>query len=357
MFYLKKIRNFYREAHKMSHFPSILEVIVTRKRIFSYYGFLGDNNFGDELVYEATKHLFEAYILIPIKRKMPVLLRMYCFLNKSIFSGVVIGGGTLIGPFWEAEFYESLRKLNIPVYIHGTGVHEKVDSTKEWGNLLSGKVYGGVRGPLSKSHISPIVNTINIAGDAAFSIFNEIAWENKPERNKVILVNLGAHYIFEGQNESRHEVEKFLDYLLKKGYTVKFLPFHNTDLNIGKQLIARRSEISLIEQPQNYEEAVELFQNCSFVIGERLHFIVMAVLTKSPFISINYSRKHDDFLASIDIPHAGLRPVDVSQHSLLSAFEDQPRFNWDSIKIKIEQLKGIQTEEFTNFLSSLNNKV
>src|SRR5690606_9089301 len=109
-------------------------------------------------------------------------------------------------------------------------------------------------------------------------IFDEKAWEFKSESEKTVLINFGTHVDFENQKFCRLEVEKFIGYLINIGYNIKFIPFHNRDLEIGKQLIMRFPEICILEQPKNFLEAVNIFQKSTFVIGERLHFIVMAIL-------------------------------------------------------------------------------
>src|SRR3954468_21121507 len=94
----KKIKSFYREAYSLGHFPAFLELLTTKKRCIVYYGFLGDQNFGDELVFEASKKLFDNSILIPYKKRMPLLIKLFCNFFISKIDGVLIGGGTLIGP-------------------------------------------------------------------------------------------------------------------------------------------------------------------------------------------------------------------------------------------------------------------
>ncbi|MFN3380715.1 MAG: hypothetical protein ACK41O_14765, partial [Runella zeae] len=64
-----KIKSYIVEAYLLNHYPSLLSFLLTKKQILVYYGFLGDKNFGDELVYESAKILFCDFMLIPYKKK------------------------------------------------------------------------------------------------------------------------------------------------------------------------------------------------------------------------------------------------------------------------------------------------
>lgn len=346
-----KLGKFYRYAYKMGHFPTLKEIFSTDKKIFAYYGYLGDNNFGDELVFESAKQIFKPNILIPVRRFMPFSIRLFCYLFKSRFSGVIIGGGTLIGPFWDQGFFLELLSLKRPVYVHGTGVHKIIDCSTEWKSVFSGHVYGGVRGSLSKDNLFPIYPPAKITGDAAFAFFDRTHWGHKANGHNNVLVNLGTHFEYDDQNSSRVELKKFIKSLIDGGYSVQFLPLHVIDTQLGVQLQAEFPEIVLLQQPDNFLSAVNIFQNCSFAIGERLHFTVMAILTKSPFISLNYGKKHEDLLQSIELSHAGLQPGSFSVNMLDTIFNSRATFNWGNTENIISAFKEFQIVEASDFIT------
>jgi hypothetical protein len=347
---IQKLLKFYKSAYKMGHFPGLFEVFYTNKKVFAYYGYLGDNNFGDELVFEAAKKIFEPSILLPVRKFMPLSLRVFCFLFKSKFSGVVIGGGTLIGPFWEQQFFLSLMKLNKKVYVHGTGVHKHIDCAQEWGRVFRNDIYGGVRGYLSRANLAPIYPDVKIMGDAAFAFFERTYWNPKKTEQKNVLLNIGTHFDYEGQDFSRKELRKFIKTLIAEGYTVKFLPLHLIDKKLGIQLKSEFPDMMLVDQPDNFINALQLFQDCSFAVGERLHFTVMAVLGKVPFISLNYGKKHEDLLNSVELSHAGLTPEEFSVSKLTDLFHTRSAFNWGSAENIIESLKDLQVIEAEAFV-------
>ena len=73
---LRSLAKYHEEAYQLGHFPSLTS-LLGKQKIYAYYGFLGDRNFGDELVYEAAKRLFHPAILLPIKRRMPAELALF----------------------------------------------------------------------------------------------------------------------------------------------------------------------------------------------------------------------------------------------------------------------------------------
>ncbi|MBG9377071.1 polysaccharide pyruvyl transferase family protein [Panacibacter sp. DH6] len=348
-----KIINYYNIAYRTDHFPSWSELFLTRKKVFAYYGFLGDKNFGDELVFESAKELFHPHILLPVRKQMPLFVKLYKRFYRRKIAGLVIGGGTLIGPLWEREFFESLVANSIPVYMHGTGVHEKIACADGWKNILKGKVYGGVRGPLSINNIQPVFNKAKIAGDAAFGIFDTGAVTNKQPGSKKILINIGTHQVYNGQDKSRIYFEQFIGHLLNNGYEIHFLPLHSIDVKAGNELIQKFPAIQMLHIPAKFAEAVNIFRDYTFATGERLHFIVMAMLTGTPFISVNYAKKHEDLLESVLLSKAGLHPQHVSLEKMVEAFDNREQFNWKETTSQISRLKEMQHSEQQNFMAAV----
>jgi polysaccharide pyruvyl transferase WcaK-like protein len=337
----------------MGHFPSVNSILFSRKKLIVYYGFLGDANFGDELVYESARLLFEPYILIPFRQKMPLWLKAYCQLNKRKFHGILIGGGTLIGPFWERKFFIELTDLKKPVYLHGTGAHPNIASAPEWKKLLSLPTFGGVRGRQSVKNLESIGVKAKVIGDAAFAFFNEKQNKQPFGANRNVLINMGTHEKFEGQNESRKCIKQFISLIVKKDYYhLQFLPFHSHDLQIAIQLKEEFPEIEILNTPKTYREAIPFFDNSTFAIGERLHFIVMAILSQTPFLSINYGRKHIDLLESLDVSEAGLLPGEISLEKIIAIFENKNQTDWITVSKKLANFKELQQAEAFKFLQA-----
>jgi len=346
---INKFRRYYKTAYLNDHFPSLSSILFSRKKIFVYYGYLGDKNFGDELVYEGAKLIFNDCLLIPIRRLMPVSLIIFVKLFKKKISGIIIGGGTLIGPFWNKEVIFSLLDLNKPVFLHGTGVHADITAADEWKMVLSGNIYGGLRGPNSVKNISKIYKA-KIVGDAAFAFFDSTLWNNKSD-SKSVLINLGTHFGYDSQNIVRDEFKSFIGHLLSKRYAVDFLCFHENDLQQASILKLKFPSIKIIHSPESYLDAVEIFKQYSFAIGERLHFTVLAIMSKTSFLSINYGAKHNDLLLSLGLEHCGIDPQGSSCNIFVSYFDKIANFDWKDAESKMVGFKLTQQNEGKKFIN------
>ena len=213
--------------------------------------------------------------------------------------------------------------------------------------------FGGLRGPLSVYNLSQLSIKMKIAGDAAFIMYNENnSFDRKMLANDV-LINVGTHTVYRNSEFSRFVIREFIKILISRGINVKFLPLHSIDVQLGLELKSIFPQITLLKVPNNYDECIIHFKNCSFAFGERLHFIVMALLGGCPFISINYDKKHEDLLASINLSNAGIKPEEISLDTILNIFDKRLTFNWGNSITKIIGLKRIQSNEALVFLSKL----
>ncbi len=333
----------------MDHFPPISR-LFSKQKVFAYYGFLGDRNFGDELVFEAAKALFEPGVVLPIRRRMPLHLGAAAKFCKKLFDGILIGGGTLVGPsFYYQGFYAELLSRGNPIFLHGTGIHKPSTWNNTWKDFLDNKVYGGVRGPLSIENLSSIKRDFLIAGDAAFALFKPQTVRQPRDDQKTVLINGGAHDPFPGMEKSRESIEQFASGLLQTGFEVHFMPCHEIDLEWGRELQQRHPQIKLLPVPLGFDAAQKLFREATFAVGERLHFTAMAILTGCPFLSVNYSTKHDDLLASVELAQAGIAPTQITPSSIQSIFADRGSFDWDRVFHHIESYKAFQTAEMKAF--------
>jgi polysaccharide pyruvyl transferase WcaK-like protein len=348
---LQKIINKYSGVYGSKLYPSFFDLYLSGKKVIGYYGFLGDQNFGDEWVYESAKALFPNCVVLPLQNNMTIggLLIKTIFQNK--IKGIIIGGGTLIGPrFWHKEIFTKLKRKGLPVFVHGTGVHKRNDYNQIWSIMLKDVHYGGVRGHLSVENLLKLggVKT-KVIGDAAFAMF-----ENKKVINnsKRVLVNLGTHAPYEGEEVVRSSLKKYIKYLYENQYQPVFYPFHTNDIVHAKSLKAEFPEMEILPIPATYEETVSAFRESAFAIGERLHFTVIAILSGCPLFAINYGKKHFDLLNSIKADHLGYAPEESSFENMASVFESRASQDFDQLFKNIQALKTLQFDEAQKFTQS-----
>lgn len=351
MTFLKKVKNFIKRAYFLNHFPSLFQIIFSRKKNIVYYGFLGDGNFGDELVFEATKELFKDNLVIPFQRHMPLGIKAYCKMFPDSIHGIIVGGGTLIRAFnADKNYYKNLVKKGKPVFFHGTGTDKNLLDTEFWNTFIQKKKYGGVRGPLSIQYLKKNNFNFKEIGDAALFL-NRIS--EHIIKKKEIIINFGTHKPDAELLRSRIEIIKFLKSINDKNYKLIYLPLHSIDLELGNILKSEIKELEVLDIAESYKDTLKLISEAEFCIGERLHFNVMNILANTNFISINYDNKHVDFLKSLNIEVFGYSPKDINCELIQSIFENTNKsINWLEVNDKVDKLKTKQESEKALFLEN-----
>lgn len=347
-----KIKKYYIQAYKSSFYPSFSELFFSKKNIVAYYGFLGDKNFGDEWVHQAAKQLFAEHTLLPIQRMMPIRGILIKTLFNHKIKGIVIGGGTLIGPkFWFEEFV-ALKIKNKPLFLHGTGVHKLPDFNKNWQIMLKDGFFGGVRGYSSVKNLAEEELSATAVGDAAFAMFSRNP-DLKRNGNKV-LINLGTHVPYNGEDKVRSAIRTFIAYLIDNKYQPVFYPFHSEDIEQANKLKVQFPQIQILGIPSYYHEVVEVFEEAIFAVGERLHFSVMAMMSGCPNYAINYDTKHYDMLESLQAEDFGHSPEVTNFDDIKNTFENRESQDFSSIFSIIENFRSLQVEESEKFIKSCN---
>lgn len=351
---LRKLNKYYKEAYQLGHFPPTSS-LVSSQRKFAYYGFLGDENYGDELVFDAARHIFAPDVLIPIRRTMPPEFALFAKMTPEKFAGIVVGGGTIIGPsFYEHAYFLKLAAMGKPVYMHGTGIYKVSTWHESWKTLLKTPAFGGVRGPNSMATFAEYQPQVQAAGDAAFAYFDRKAVRDPKSRSKTVLINLGTHKAFEGIENSRAVFEQFLAHLIASGAELHFLPCHAIDIELAQELQKRFPAIRVLSIPKSFEEAAQHFRNAAFAIGERLHFVATAIMAGCPFLSINYAKKHADLLTSVRLSGAGVQPTEATTEGLIAAWEVRNSFAWTEAFVALEAFQAFQQKQKEAFYAAGN---
>jgi polysaccharide pyruvyl transferase WcaK-like protein len=351
---IKKALNYYRRAYLNNHFPSIQD-LFSKKDILVYYGFLGDRNYGDEWVYESTKYLFQNYTILPLQRWMPIhAILFYKLFGMRRVSGIILGGGTLVGSSFDmSDEFLSLRKSsNLPLFMHGTGVHPPETFHHLWKNFIGSDVYGGVRGPMSQLNLAPINSGMTLIGDAAFAMFDHNAVYSGND-SKVVLINLGTHKPYQGMEHFRNVLATFVRYLQEEGYSVKFLPLHNIDYELGLRFSRQFPGIEVLDIPRKFSDIKPMILNSYFMLGERLHFTVAGLTLGCPLLSINYEKKHVDLLASLEAVKIGLQPGDAAIDQIIQIFQNRNPSLTKSIMNNVEKFKTVQNDDLVRFTSAI----
>lgn len=157
-----------------------------------------------------------------------------------------------------------------------------------------------VRDEKSKSNLRElgIDNEIYVLPDLAFRISIP-----KPASSRKKQIIVALRQMDDLSLLFKKNISIFLDWLIdKRGYEIKFIDFQGgeqQDYLLHKEIISlirNQSKIYHLKHDHSIEKVLEEFASADFVLGMRLHSIISAIKTQTPFIALNYAPKIKNFL-------------------------------------------------------------
>lgn len=300
---------------------------------WGYIGYVGCDNYGDDVLYHTItrKVLLNANHEVAEIRRFPLSVFNKA-VDLSVFTAMIIGGGTLIYRDTYLDLAERAIRENLPIIVAGTGVAD-VSYWKEftpslpygeiverWNKVMQSAVVGGVRGPRSAALLEKFgAPAFEVIGDPALSVTQNIPL--RPARTGTIGINLGSHDpIWGDQDHLCREVIQFAKAMLVRDSKILFIALSPIDyslgVGIGREINSPNYEVILHDQ--NIEEAIKA---CDLVVGQRLHSVILAAAHGIPTISLSYQPKCMDFLESINLSHLALRTDEVTSARLIELVE------------------------------------
>lgn len=321
--------------------------------ISGYYGF---DNIGDEAVLQSMLVTLRAYIpevKITVLSNNPQKTRSLYQVEainrwhirevaKALKESdmLISGGGSLLQDVTSSKtipYYLGIVKMaqwyNKKVVFYSQGIGPVNKGYNRWLiKYIVNKIDGiFVRDSHSKDLLKQIGvrKPITISADPVLGI--------KPHRDvyKYIKDLFGKEravgvYIRPWQNEESllNSLEKALKYVLNEGYKVYLIPmYYIQDREIAYKLKSRLGENAILVDSMLTLDEVAAYTACfDFIIGMRLHSLIMAAAAKVPMIGLSYDPKVTDFLKDIEIPYC----IDVEKiganeliHMLRSLIENQ----------------------------------
>jgi len=178
-----------------------------------------------------------------------------------------------------------------------------------------------------------------------------IGYETEHSINRQKRVVLTARNWLNDNSKSNQILAELADWIGQKyGFKTAFIPFqtmHENDVERFNQiarLVKNRSNLELIEA-EDYSQAIEMIGRSEMVIGMRLHSIIFAVLTRTPFVAISYSKKVKDFVETLDLAEYCLDyqklELENLKHTVKKALE-----NRKAIEHQLEKVKLLSTYKF-----------
>lgn len=114
-------------------------------------------------------------------------------------------------------------------------------------------------------------------------------------------------YIRPWDNQDRwlEPIKKALQYLILQGYMPYLIPmYYQQDNMLTRTLYDQLNhQAVLIDRPLTIQEVLAYTSECEFIIGMRLHSLIMAATTNTPMIALSYDPKVFDFMNDMGISY------------------------------------------------------
>jgi polysaccharide pyruvyl transferase WcaK-like protein len=326
----------------------------------SYLGWRGQGNLGDDAIYDAVRSQLPGAEFLDMPRFPHERIQAAITgLNRSLrHSTHVVGGGTLIGRRHWRRMVNSAVALTRGQgsYAIGAGVEDPVfkgrrsgsgnSELKRWIPVLSEFNIVSVRGPRSAELLGDLGLDVKVAGDPALLLPRpDVAVEEG-----LIGVNLGF-----GDDLWGHDPETLvatmsaaLNELASQGYRFLGILMNSSDARwTGAAL---KDVASDIVQPVDAIAASQEFARCSVVIVSRLHAGILAALSETPVVSLEYQPKCRDFALSIDDERSLIRTDQVTAtnvvDNVLAALADAPAIRIRT-KAAVERLQQRLRDDYS----------
>ncbi len=306
------------------------------KKNILYLGFIGFQNLGDEVCYDAFTQrlaLMPGYQAIPYDlREKPSVAEIF---RRSPLRGVVLGGGSLLqGTAFIEPAFEAAG-MGLPMWMFGTGVdyftedyakeltsgtpqdtpqmfEDKELETDKIKKIIRHCRFAGVRGPLTYRFLSSVAggDKVRIIGDPGLVYMpgKDASLLGLRPGNRFVAVNWGGSFgSIYGHDEVRtmaglaDGLRRLIDNL---GYGILIYPMWEGDTEPCARLfeaVDRKGRCVLAPGVGTVNGVCRMLREAAFSIGLKLHANILSARMGTPFIALAYRSKCYDFAGSIDM--------------------------------------------------------
>jgi polysaccharide pyruvyl transferase WcaK-like protein len=226
-----------------------------------------------------------------------------------------LGATPLLTNTYSSHFLKKLASLSDSAVFHKTFVTDsEFDSLDEFD-------YIGVRGPKSAEILSQYDIESRVVGDTALVL--EPSKYVTESHNRIAVTLRTEGFTFAPDREYHNIIEEFCINNSDK-YKFIFVPFYSGDIAKHVKLAEKidRAEVLDYSTYINVPHLLDELAHCDLVIGERLHDNVLSVRTHSPFISIGYQPKSEDFARSVGMERYNIRADQLTRKWLDQRVEE-----------------------------------
>jgi len=330
-----------------------MEFFSANAKVMNYVGWVGHGNVGDEALYAAIQKILDPYKLIPCGNSLSGV-------STPLYSGITLfGGGTLL-PRWASSIMPN--RFN---YAYGVGVVDPsfyryqygaramktykfaIEKTRKIGFRLI-----GVRGERSRRLLHGWGIESKTIGDPCLLLTPS---KSQKKEENLIALNVGSSECYEpvwGRSEDLvKEVTKLCLSLKKDGYLLVLVPFGDIDMtHIHK--ISNETGLPIFKKYHNVRLLIDFISSCHLLIGERLHSTVFSAAAFTPFLSIVYHPKSQEFSESVGFQKYTLRVDNATAKNVEATFHDLMN-NWDGMQDILKEKVETYRKRLASFASRI----
>jgi len=305
------------------------------------YGWYHQGNIGDDLFIDAFRHLFPE-INFEFTEKITVD-------KLKDVDAVFFGGGSflLARPNITSEALQILSDKKI-FYI-GVGVEAEIHPTHQ--ALISRASLVAIRSVEQVERLKNFNPNVKFVPDIVYSLHSKLSKPDKVNKSVLVMPNISVvpnnsdpHWKHASWAYFKSEFCQFLDWLVESGYKPQLFSMCRAleldDDWASAELISamnRRSRNRIVtESPVGIEAVSELVAKHEILITQRFHGIVLAELTRTPYVAIHH---HDKLKFSQPSEGSFLPYYNSSKASYINAFEQ-------TIKMKFSSALPIESNIF-----------
>jgi polysaccharide pyruvyl transferase CsaB len=254
---------------------------------------------------------------------------------KEVFKAIrqcdllISGGGTLLQDVTSNRvipYYLGVVKiaqwLKKPVVFYSQGIGPVKSRFNKWLIKKVGKKVNHifVRDPQSKLELEKMGVQTKVTESVdpvlGLKVRKEVA--DKIKQTMVEGKKIGVYLRpWENTQEIVASMVFLLEGIIKKGYEIYLIPmYYHEDCPVARSVHKEfKEKVHLINRPLSIEETMAYTEQFDFIIGMRLHSLIMAAGANIPMFGLSYDPKVQDFCKMIEAPYiatAGIEKRNLS---------------------------------------------
>lgn len=295
------------------------------------YGWYHQLNIGDDLFSDSFRNLFPNYQFI-----FRETIRLE---DLQDVDAVFFGGGSFLldDPLISADALQKIKQL--PIFYLGVGVEADIHPTHM--TLISLAKMVATRSASQVDRLKMLNPNSMWIPDLVYSLQSKVKISEKMNRSVLVLPNIAVvpsnsdpHWKHASWAYFKSEFSQFLDMLRGDGYKIEFLSMcrgrkENDDWAAGELIghMSRRGKLMLDEQPVGIEQVTQLISKYNVVITQRFHGIVLAEMTKTPYIALSH---HDKIKNAKPFSGLALSYYNSSKQTYIDTFNNAVKLNFSN---------------------------